>query len=213
MRGAEKGGPALPGRAAATVPERARGRALSPGPSRGRQGFTVLFTGLSGAGKSTLATALAALLRETGERPVALLDGDAARRRFSGDLGFSREDRETHLRRVGCVAAGVTRRGGIAICALIAPYAAARRELRERIEAVGGFVEVHVSTPLGTCEARDPKGLYARARAGLVKGLTGIDDPYEAPRSPDIAVDTSGLQPEVAARGVLAELERLGLIR
>ena len=180
--------------------------------SRGRRGFTVLFAGLSGASKSALATALAAMLREAGERPVALLDGNAARRRLSDDPGLSREDRETHLRHVGCVAAGVMRRGGIAICALIAPYAAARREMRERIEAVGASRcmsrprsgPARRATPRGSTPGRAP----ASSRASPASTI-----PVRRPRSPDSAVDTSGLPPEVAARGVLAELERLGLIR
>ena len=182
-------------------------------PPRCRQGFTVLFTGLSGAGKSTLANALAAMLRGCGDRRVTLLDGDAVRRLLSSGLGFSREDRELNLRRIGFVAGEVTRHGGIAVCALIAPYAAARRELRRDIEAVGGFVEVHVSTPLGTCEARDPKGLYAKARAGLIEGLTGIDDPWEPPEYPDVEIDTTDIRPDDAARRIFAKLESLGYIR
>ena len=138
-------------------------------PPRHRQGFTVLFTGLSGAGKSTLANALAAMLCESAGRRVTLLDGDVVRKHLSSELGFSREHREINLRRIGFVAAEITRSGGIAICAPIAPYATSRRELRETIETLGGFVEVYVSTPLRTCEERDRKGLYARARAGLIE--------------------------------------------
>ena len=179
---------------------------------RRRQGFAVLFTGLSGAGKSTLAGAVCALLRARTGRAVTLLDGDAVRRRLSGDLGFSRADREAHLGRVGVIAAGVARHGGIALCAVIAPYAASRRALRGTVEAHGGFVEVHVSTPLHVCEARDPKGLYARARAGSIEGFTGVDDPYEAPERPDLAVDTAGAAPDAAAIRVLATLESLGLV-
>ena len=182
-------------------------------PARHRQGFTVLFTGLSGAGKSTLANALLAMLRENGDRPVTLLDGDIVRKHLSSELGFSREHREINLRRIGFVAGEITRNGGIAVCAPIAPYAASRRELRERIATVGGFVEVYVSTPLETCEARDRKGLYAKARAGLVEGFTGIDDPYEPPESPDLAIDTSDMRPDVAARRVFSEIARLGYIR
>ena len=170
----------------------------------------MLLTGLSGAGKSTLANGLAAMLRERDGRRVTLLDGDVARRRLSGELGFSREHRQVHLRRIGVAAAGIVRDGGIAICAQIAPYADARRELRETVEAAGGFVEVYVSTPLETCEARDPKGLYAKARAGLVEGFTGIDDPYEAPANPDIAIDTAGIGPELAAERIFARLQCLG---
>ena len=186
------------------------GRACPP---RHREGFTLLFTGLSGAGKSTLANALAAMLRECGDRRVTLLDGDAVRRLLSSELGFSREHRELNLRRIGFVAGEVTRHGGIAVCALIAPYAAARRELRRNIETVGGFVEVHVSTPLGTCQARDPKGLYAKARTGLIEGLTGIDDPWEPPENPDVEIDTTHIQPCLAVQRILAKLESLGYVR
>ena len=182
-------------------------------PPRHRQGFTVLFTGLSGAGKSTLANVLVAMLRESGDRRVTLLDGDVVRKNLSSELGFSAEHREINLRRIGFVAAEITRNGGIAICAPIAPYAATRRELRETIEAVGGFVEVHVSTSLETCEARDRKGLYAKARAGLIKGFTGIDDPYEAPESPDLAIDTADIRPDLAGHRIFVKLESLGFIR
>ena len=182
-------------------------------PPRHRQGFTVLFTGLSGAGKSTLANALVAMLRESGERRVTLLDGDIVRKHLSSELGFSRAHREINLRRIGFVAAEIAKNGGIAVCAPIAPYAASRRELRESVEAVGGFVEVYVSTPLATCEARDRKGLYAKARAGLIAGFTGIDDPYEAPASPDIEIDTAQMRPDLAAHRVFVKLESLGFIR
>ena len=181
-------------------------------PPRHRRGFAVLFTGLSGAGKSTLANGLAAMLRERDGRRVTLLDGDVARLRLSGELGFSREHRQVHLRRIGVAAAGIVRHGGIAICAQIAPYADARRELRGTVEAAGGFVEVYVSTPLETCEARDPKGLYAKARAGFIEGFTGIDDPYEAPANPDIAIDTAGIRPELAAERIFARLQCLGCV-
>ena len=174
-------------------------------PPRRRQGFAVLFTGLSGAGKSTLANALAAMLRERGGRRVTLLDGDAVRRRLSGELGFSREHRQIHLRRIGVVAAGIVRHGGIAICAPIAPHAAARRELRETVEAAGGFVEVYVSTPLETCEARDPKGLYAKARAGLIEGLWVQSGMVEAVLEPD----AEPLVPLVAGGGGTVEGLRL----
>ena len=173
----------------------------------------MLFTGLSGAGKSTLANALVAMLRESGERRVTLLDGDIVRKHLSSKLGFSRAHREINLRRIGFVAAEIAKNGGIAVCAPIAPYAASRRELRESVEAVGGFAEVYVSTPLATCEARDRKGLYAKARAGLIAGFTGIDDPYEAPASPDIEVDTAQMRPDLAAHRVFVKLESLGFIR
>ena len=188
-------------------------RTSFPYPPRHLQGFTVLFTGLSGAGKSTLANALVAMLRESGDRRVTLLDGDIVRKHLSSELGFSREHRELNLRRIGFVAAEITRNGGIAVCAPIAPYAPARRELRETIEAVGGFVEVHVSTPVEICEARDRKGLYARARAGLIRDFTGIDDPYEVPVNPDIAIDTADLLPDLAAHRIFVKLESLGFLR
>ena len=172
------------------------------------QGFAVLFTGLSGAGKSTLAGAVSALLGARTGRAVTLLDGDAVRRILSGELGFSRAERETHLGRVGFVAAEVARHGGIALCALIAPYAAGRRALRGTVEAHGGFAEVHVSTPLAVCEARDPRGLYAGARAGRIELLTGIGDRYEAPARPDLAIDTAAVAPGTAARRVLESFER-----
>ena len=182
-------------------------------PPRHLQGFTVLFTGLSGAGKSTLAKALAAMLRESGGRRVTLLDGDVVRKHLSSELGFSRAHREMNLRRIAFVAASITRNGGIAVCAPIAPYAAARAEMREAIEAVGGFVEIHVSTPMEVCEARDRKGLYAKARAGLIKQFTGIDDPYEVPGTPDMGIDTTDILPDLAAHRIFVKLESLGFIR
>ena len=193
-------------------PPAARGGPEGDPARRARQGFAVLFTGLSGAGKSTLAGAVAALLRARTGRTVTLLDGDAVRRTLSGELGFSRADRETHLGRVGFVAAEVAKHGGIALCALIAPYAAGRRALREAVEAHGGFAEIHVSTPLDICEARDPKGLYAGARAGRIGRFTGIGDPYEPPERPDLAIDTTAAAPGEAACRVVEALERLGLV-
>ena len=186
---------------------------MSASLSHRRRGFAVLFTGLPGAGKSTLAAALAAMLRERTGRPVTLLDGDAVRATLSAGLGYSRADRAVNLERIGFVAAEVVRHGGIAICAAIAPYASDRRALRETVEAHGGFVEVHVSTPLAVCEARDRKGLYARARAGLMQGLTGVDDPYEPPERPELAVDTAGIDAATATLRVMAVLESLGCLR
>ena len=181
-------------------------------PPRHNQGFTVFFTGLSGAGKSTLANALLVKLMESGGRPVTLLDGDVVRTHLSSELGFSKEHRDLNVRRIGFVASEITKNGGVAICAPIAPYEVTRRQVRQMIETVGGFVEVYVSTPLGVCESRDRKGLYAKARAGLIKGFTGIDDPYEAPVDPDIRLDTSDLQPEIAVQRVLLKLEALGYL-
>lgn len=130
----------------------------------------------------------------------------------STELGFSREHRDHNVRRIGFVASEITKNGGVAICAPIAPYAATRRQVREMIEPVGGFVEVHVATPLDVCEERDRKGLYAKARAGLIKGFTGIDDPYESPVDPELRVDTSGLLPEQSIQRVLLKLEAMGFI-
>ncbi|MCP4897913.1 MAG: adenylyl-sulfate kinase, partial [bacterium] len=159
-------------------------------PPRNRQGFTVFFTGLSGAGKSTLAKALLARLMELGDRPVTLLDGDIVRRNLSAQLGFSREDRDMNIRRIGFVASEITKNRGVALCAPIAPYDSVRRQVRETIEAVGGFILVHVNPPLDVCEQRDRKGLYAKARAGIIKNFTGISDPYEEPADAEINTDT-----------------------
>ncbi|MEE9141314.1 MAG: bifunctional sulfate adenylyltransferase/adenylylsulfate kinase, partial [Gammaproteobacteria bacterium] len=159
-------------------------------PPRHKQGFTVFFTGLSGSGKSTIAHALMVKLMEMGGRSVTLLDGDIVRKNLSSELGFSKEHRDVNIRRIGFVASEITKNTGIAICAPIAPYAATRRHLRQMIDAHGGFIEVHVSTPLEVCEERDRKGLYAKARAGLIKEFTGINDPYEVPDDPEVVVDT-----------------------
>jgi sulfate adenylyltransferase len=182
-------------------------------PPRYRQGFTVFFTGLSGSGKSTVANALMIKLMEMGGRPVTLLDGDVVRKHLSSELGFSKEHRDLNILRIGYVASEITKNGGIAICAPIAPYTATRRQVREMIEPCGGFIEVHVATPLPVCEARDRKGLYAKARAGLIKGFTGISDPYEDPESPEVRVDTTELTPDLIAHRILVKLESLGFIR
>jgi sulfate adenylyltransferase len=181
-------------------------------PPRSCQGFTVFFTGLSGAGKSTLANALMAALLEEGSRPVTLLDGDIVRTHLSSELGFSREHRDLNIRRIGFVAGEITMNRGVAICAPIAPYAAARRYARELISARGGFLEVHVSTPLGVCEARDRKGLYRKARQGLIKGFTGIDDPYEVPEHPELRIDTTDLSVGEGVRMILNFLEQQGYL-
>lgn len=182
-------------------------------PPRHRQGFTVFFTGLSGSGKSTVANALMLKLLEQGGRPVTLLDGDVVRKNLSSELTFSKEHRDLNIRRIGFVASEITKNGGIAICAPIAPYASIRREVREMVEVVGGFVEVHVSTPLDECERRDRKGLYAKARAGLLKHFTGIDDPYEIPDAPELRLDTSDISPDECAHHLLLRLEKLGFIK
>jgi sulfate adenylyltransferase len=181
-------------------------------PPKAKQGFTVFFTGLSGAGKSTIANILMAKLMEIGTRPVTLLDGDIVRKHLSSELGFSKEHRDLNIRRIGFVASEITKNGGIAICAPIAPYRAIRREVREMISQYGGFIEVYVATPLEVCEARDRKGLYAKARAGLIKNFTGIDDPYEPPENPDVIVDTSKMSAEEAAHQILLHLAKQGFI-
>ena len=182
-------------------------------PPRHRQGFAVFFTGLSGAGKSTIANALMVKLLESGARKVTLLDGDIVRKNLSSELGFSKEHRNLNILRIGFVAAEIAKNGGIAICAPIAPYRATRRQVRDAIEAAGGFVEVYVSTPIEVCEARDRKGNYAKARAGLIKGFTGVDDPYEVPERAEVVIDTRDLAPELAAHRILVKLESLGYIR
>ncbi len=182
-------------------------------PPRRRQGFTVFFTGLSGAGKSTIANALQIKLMELGGRSVSLLDGDIVRKHLSSELGFSREHRNINILRIGYVASEITKNGGIAICAPIAPYAATRREVRQMIAAVGGFIEVYVATALAVCEARDRKGLYAQARAGLIKEFTGISDPYETPENPEVTLDTTECPPDEAAQRIILKLENLGYIK
>jgi sulfate adenylyltransferase len=169
-------------------------------------------TGLSGAGKSTIANVLLVKLLEMGGRPVTMLDGDIVRKHLSSELGFSREHRDINIRRIGFVAAEITKNGGIAICAPIAPYDAVRKEVRAMIEPRGGFVLVHVATPLAVCELRDRKGLYARARAGLIMEFTGVSDPYEPPGDADVVLDTTDTSPEEAAQEILLHLERLGYV-
>jgi len=177
-----------------------------------RQGFTVFLTGLSGAGKSTIAKVLYSRFLEIGDRPVTLLDGDIVRHHLSSELTFSKEHRDVNVRRIGFVASEITKNRGIAICAPIAPYRSTRREIRRSIEAYGGFIEVHVSTPLAVCEQRDRKGMYAKARAGLIKGFTGVDDPYEAPEKPELRIDTEELTPDEAAQQVLVYLGQRGFL-
>ncbi len=177
-----------------------------------RRGFTVFMTGLSGAGKSTIAQVLFSKFLEKGDRPVTLLDGDIVRQNLSSKLTFSKEDRDINVRRIGFVASEITKNRGIAICAPIAPYEVTRREIRQVIEQYGGFFEVHVATPIATCEKRDRKGMYAKARAGLIKGFTGVDDPYEAPQTPEALVDTTDLSPEEAAQQILVVLGQRGYI-
>jgi len=182
-------------------------------PPRDKQGFTVFFTGLSGSGKSTVANALLLKLMELGGRNTTLLDGDVVRTHLSSELGFSKEHRNLNIERIGYVASEITKHGGIAICAPIAPYASTRRKVREMVEAGGGFIEVHVSTPLEVCEQRDRKGLYAQARAGKIKQFTGIDDPYEIPENAEVTIDTSELSADLGAHRVLVKLESMGFIK
>ena len=181
-------------------------------PPRSKQGYTVFFTGLSGSGKSTIANILVAKLMEIDTRPVTLLDGDIVRKNLSSELGFSREHRDINIKRIGFVASEITKNGGVAICAPIAPYSKTRRENRELISHYGGFIEVHVATPLEVCEQRDRKGLYAKARAGLIKEFTGIDDPYEAPEAAESVIDTTETSAEEAAQSIIMVLEREGYI-
>jgi sulfate adenylyltransferase len=179
---------------------------------RREQGLTIFFTGLSGAGKSTIVRVLLARLRERGERTVTVLDGDLVRKLLSSELGFSRAHRDLNIRRIGFVASEIVRHGGIAICAPIAPYDAARQDVRAMVEPHGGFVLVHVATPLEVCEQRDRKGLYAKARAGIVKDFTGISDPYERPTDAEITIDTAAVKPDQAAELILSYLERQGYL-
>ncbi len=181
-------------------------------PPRHKQGVTIFFTGLSGSGKSTIANVLLTKFLETGGRPVTILDGDLVRKHLSSELGFSKEHRDINIRRIGYVASEITKNGGIAICAPIAPYEAVRKQVREMVEPVGGFVLVHVATPLETCEQRDRKGLYAKARAGIVKEFTGISDPYEAPQKAEVVINTAELSPEEAAQEIILHLEQQGYI-
>ena len=181
-------------------------------PPRHRQGFTLFFTGLSGAGKSTIANVVMVRLLEMGGRPVTLLDGDIVRKHLSSELNFSKEHRDINIRRIGFVAAEISKNGGIAICAPIAPYAQMRKEVRQMVTEGGGFILVHVATPLDVCEQRDRKGMYAKARAGLIKGFTGIDDPYEVPVNADLELDTSDLSPTEATNRVILFLEKEGYI-
>ena len=181
-------------------------------PPRSRKGFTVFFTGLSGSGKSTIANVLRTKLLQAGGRSVTLLDGDIVRKNLSSELGFSKEHRDLNIQRIGFVASEITKGGGIALCAPIAPYAHIRKYNRELITRYGGYVLVHVSTPIEVCEARDRKGLYAKARAGIIKEFTGVSDPYETPADADVVIDTTDITPEEAAQQVYLFLEKEGYI-
>ncbi|MGV8987552.1 MAG: bifunctional sulfate adenylyltransferase/adenylylsulfate kinase [Cypionkella sp.] len=182
-------------------------------PARDKKGFTVFFTGLSGSGKSTIANALMVKLMEMGGRPTTLLDGDVVRKHLSSELGFSKEHRDINIRRIGYVASEITKNGGIAICAPIAPYTATRRAVREMIEAYGAFIEVHVATSVEDCEKRDRKGLYKLAREGKIKEFTGISDPYEVPTHAELVLETTGIEVDHCAHQVILKLESMGLIK
>src|SRR5262244_2461226 len=181
-------------------------------PPRHKQGVTIFFTGLSGSGKSTIANVLLTKFLEMGGRPVTILDGDIVRKHLSSELGFSKEHRDINIRRIGYVASEITKNGGIAICAPFAPYAATRKAVRQMVEPFGGFILVHVATSIDVCEQRDRKGLYAKARAGIVKEFTGISDPYEAPNRAEVVIDTAKLSPEEAAQSIILHLEQQGFI-
>ena len=181
-------------------------------PPRHKQGLTVFFSGLSGAGKSTIANVLMTKFLEMGGRPVTLLDGDLVRKHLSSELGFSKEHRDINIRRIGYVASEITKNGGIAICAPISPYDSTRKDVRAMIEPVGGFILVHLSTSVDVCEQRDRKGLYAKARAGILKEFTGISDPYEEPTDAEVRINTAELSPEEAAQEIILHLEREGFV-
>ncbi len=180
-------------------------------PPRHKQGFCIWFTGLSGSGKSTTAQALVPMLMEYG-RQVTVLDGDVVRTHLSKGLGFSKEDRDTNILRIGFVAGEIVRHGGGVVCAAISPYRATRQRVREMV-GDGHFIEVFMDTPLEVCEERDVKGLYAKARRGEIKGFTGIDDPYEAPVNPELTLQAVGVTPEENARRIVAYLLEQGYLR
>lgn len=182
-------------------------------PAREKQGLTIFFTGLSGAGKSTIANALLIKLMELTDRSVTLLDGDLVRKNLSSELGFSREHRDLNILRIGYVASEITKHGGIAICAPIAPYRATRRQVRDMVSEVGGFVEVYISTSLDVCEHRDRKGLYKKARAGIIKEFTGISDPYEVPEKAEIVINTAEHSIEQEVMMIVNKLRELGYLK
>ena len=181
-------------------------------PPRFKQGFTVFFTGLSGSGKSTIANALMYKLMEIGGRMVTLLDGDVVRKVLSSELKFTKEHRNINICRIGYVASEITKNGGIAVCAPIAPYAATRRTVREMVEQYGPFIEIYISTSIEECERRDRKGLYKLAREGRIPNFTGISAPYEVPENPSLTIDTENQEVDSCAQRVLLKLESLGLV-
>tara|TARA_A100001037_G_C14982911_1_gene558929 strand:+ start:1 stop:759 length:759 start_codon:yes stop_codon:yes gene_type:complete len=181
-------------------------------PPLSERGLTIFFTGLSGSGKSTLANGLMVRLLEEGSRPVTLLDGDIVRTHLSSELGFSKDHRSINIRRIGYVASEITKNGGIAICAPIAPYEIDRSFNRKLISELGGFIEIYVNTPLEKCEERDAKGLYALAREGKIKEFTGITDPYEEPKRAEIVVDSSNKSPEKLVGEIFSKIIDMGYI-
>ena len=181
-------------------------------PPKNSQGFTIFFTGLSGSGKSIIAKIVLSQLLEIGHRPATLLDGDIVRKHLSSELGFSKKDRDINIMRIGFVASEITKNHGVAICAPIAPYDNIRKDVREMISQYGGFILVHICTPLSVCEKRDRKGLYALARVGKIKNFTGVDDPYEAPNDAEITINTSRVKPEKAADLVITYLKKEGYL-
>lgn len=181
-------------------------------PPKSKQGFTIFMTGFSGSGKSTIAKVLLVKFMEMCDRPVTLLDGDIVRKNLSSELDFSKAHRNLNITRIGFVASEITKNGGIALCAPIAPYEESRQANRELISQYGGYIEVHVATPLEVCERRDRKGLYAKARAGKVKGVTGITDPYNPPKNPEISIDTQDITPMEAVQEILLYLQKQGYI-
>jgi sulfate adenylyltransferase len=196
-----------------TYPEVARELRSTYRP-RSEQGLTVFFTGLSGAGKSTIAHALRVRLLEIGKHSVTMLDGDDVRKHLSSELGFSKEHRNLNVMRIGYVASEISRHGGIAICAPIAPYDKVRKEVRQMVRSAGGgFVLIHVATPIEECEKRDRKGMYAAARAGKIKEFTGVSDPYEEPTDAELTLDTLKYSAEELTNQVLLYLEREGYLK
>ena len=182
-------------------------------PPRSKQGITIFLTGFSGSGKSTIAKVLQVKFMEMNDRPVTLLDGDIVRQNLSSELTFSKEHRNLNITRIGFVASEITKNGGIALCAPIAPYEESRQANRDLISSYGGYIEVHISTPLEVCEQRDRKGLYAKARAGKVKGVTGITDPYIIPSHPELTIDTSNMTPMESVQEILLYLEEQGYLK
>lgn len=175
-------------------------------------GVCVFFTGLSGSGKTTLATALDAYIRVDASRATTLLDGDVIRTHLSSELGFSREHRDLNIQRIGFVASEVVKHGGFVIVSAIAPFENARQAARQLVEATGRFYLIHLATPLAVCEARDVKGLYAKARAGLVKGFTGVSDPYEMPADAEVCIDTSAMRVEAGIAHIISRLKADGVL-